>query len=79
MFGLISYLKAFHQNSKAVSLVHHLHVLSGLATGRDTFPSTIGNVNLNITANIVASDIPLLFSRESLAKAGLTLQFEEHD
>ena len=35
MFGLISYLKAYYQSSKAVSLVHHLHMLSGLGTGKD--------------------------------------------
>ena len=41
-----------------------------------TFPANIGGENINIQADILNSDIPLLFSRSSMKKAKMKINFQ---
>ena len=39
------------------------------------FPGKLGNKNIRIEADIVDADIPLLFSKDSMKKAGMSVNF----
>ena len=41
-----------------------------------TFPANIGGENINIQTDVLDSDIPLLFSRSSMKKAGMKINFQ---
>ena len=47
-----------------------------MTSGRTlSFPAVIGKFTITIEADIVDADIPLLFSKDSLKKAGMAIDF----
>ena len=46
--------------------------------GNYIFPAKIGSKNISIQTDVIESDIPLLFSRESLSKAEAVLNMKSH-
>ena len=46
--------------------------------GQFTFPAKVGNRNIKIQTDVIESNIPLLFSRESLTKAKTKICFDKH-
>ena len=76
----ISNLSTNEQNNVTSTKSNHVYRFGDgrkvTAIENVTFPANIGGENINIQADVLNSDIPLLFSRSSMKKAEMKINFQ---